>query len=67
MDDQDEITSMLRAYEKTLKKLKATDRLSDEAAQTFGALAAKIRAVIDRRLKPDRRVVPRDPSDRTDR
>lgn len=67
MDDQDEINSMLRAYEKTLRKLKDNDRLSDEAPQTFGALAAKIRAVIDRRLKKDRREVARDEGERTER
>jgi hypothetical protein len=67
MDDQDEVNSMLRAYEKALRKLKDSDRLSDEAPQTFGALAAKIRAVIDRRLKKDRREVARDEGDRTER
>ena len=67
MDDQDEINSMLRAYEKTLRKLKDTDRLSDEAPQTFGALAAKIRAVIERRLKKDRPEVARDEKERTER
>ena len=66
MDEQDEINSMLRAYEETLSKLKADDRLSDEASQTFGALAAKIRAVIDRRIKGYRRDVAHDEADHTD-
>jgi len=66
MDEQDEINSMLRAYEETLSKLKANDRLSDEASKTFGALAAKIRAVIDRRIKGDRQEVAHDEADHTD-
>jgi hypothetical protein len=66
MDEKDEINAMLVAYEKTLQQLKATDRLSDEGAQTFGDLAAKLRAVIERRVTADRRGVPGDDSDTTE-
>jgi hypothetical protein len=66
MDEKDEIMAMLVAYEETLRQLKDSDRLSDEAPQTFGDLAAKIRAVIERRVTADRHAVSRDDSDTTE-
>ena len=57
MDDQspDPITSLLHAYEKALNRLKRQRTLTENAPATFGELASRVEAEIERRIGVERR------------
>ncbi len=60
----DPITCLLGAYEKALKRLKRDRTLIERAPKTFGELAARVEAEIERRSGVDRRAVVRGPIER---
>lgn len=57
MDEQspDPITRLLRDYEKALERLKRQRTLTEHAPTTFGELASRVEAEIERRSGVDRR------------
>ena len=56
MDDSgDVINDLLRGYEKELSRLEQQQRLLEDAPSTFGALASRVLAEIERRKAADRR------------
>lgn len=69
MDDQsvDPITSLLHDYEKALERLKRQQTLTEQAPTTFGELASRVDAEIERRGGVERRAGVRRTTERRER
>jgi hypothetical protein len=66
MDDNpaDVINELLQGYEKELSRLQQQQRLLEDAPTTFGELASRVHAEVERRIAADRRAEPRATPDR---
>jgi hypothetical protein len=58
-DNEDVINDLLRVSEKELRRSDQQQRLLEDAPTTFGTLASRVRAEIERRKNDDRRTVSR--------
>ena len=58
-DNEDVINDLLRVSEKELRRSDQQQRLLEDAPTTFGTLASRVNAEIERRKNADRRAVAR--------
>jgi hypothetical protein len=63
-DSEDVINDLLRGYEQELIRLEREQRLLQDAPTTFGQLASRVHAEIERRKAADRRTNERETPDR---
>jgi hypothetical protein len=63
-EDADVVNELLVGYEKELSRLQQQQRLLEDAPATFGELASRLHAEVERRRNAERRTEPRATPDR---